>query len=124
MRTKSNTTWIAASLIGLSVFAGAFFSGEKQAEAVSGDWGIVNQAYLYNPDCIYVVFAANQLDVPITGIGVRSQFFDSSKNSLGVYNLTGEASIAPWTTDVVGWKIPKICDSVESAKIIKSVAAY
>lgn len=124
MRTKSNTSWVATALVGLGVFAGAFFGGEKQAEAVSGDWGIVNQAYLYDPDCIYVVFAANQLDITITGIAVRSQFFDGSKNSLGVFNLAGETAIAPWTTDVVGWKIPKICNSVESAKILKSVAAY
>jgi hypothetical protein len=123
MKTRSNTSWIAATLVGLGVFAGAFFGGEKKAEAVSGDWGIVKQSYLYD-DCIYVVFASNQLDVPITGIGVRSQFYDSYNNSLGVWNLTGEAYIGSWETDVVGWRIPSICKTVDTARIIKSVAAY
>jgi hypothetical protein len=123
MKTSSNTPWIATTLIGLSVFAAAFFGGEKKAEAVSGDWGIVKQAYLYD-DCIYVVFASNQLDIAITGVGVRSQFYDSSNNSLGIWNLTGEAYIESFQTDVVGWHIPSICKSIDTARIIKSVAAY
>jgi hypothetical protein len=123
MKTKSNTSWIAATLVGLSVFAAAFFGGEKKAEAFDGEWGIVKQAYLYD-DCTYVVFASNQLDFTITGIGVRSQFYDASNISLGVWNLTGDTNIPPFQTDVIGWRIPSICQNVDTARILKSVAAY
>jgi hypothetical protein len=123
MKTRSRGSWLVLTLVALCLSAAAFFGGEKQAEAVSGDWGIVRQAYLYD-ECIYAVFVANQLDVTITGVGVRAQFADSYGGSLGTYNLVGDSFIEPWTTDVLGWRIPAICKTVESARILKSVAAY
>lgn len=123
MKTKTRSSWLVLALAALGFMVAGFFSGEKKAEAVSGDWGIVKQAYLYD-DCIYAVFAANQLDVTILAIGVRTQFFGSTGGSLGVWNLVAETNIPSFYTDVVGWRIPSICSSVDSAKIIKSVASY
>lgn len=123
MKTRSRASWLFLSLLALGLSAAAFFGGEKKAEAVSGDWGIVRQAYLYD-DCIYAVFVQNQLDIAITGVGVRVQFLDNYGSGIGVYNLVGDAYIPSYTTDVLGWRIPSICRSVDDARVLKSVAAY
>jgi hypothetical protein len=123
MKTRNRLTWLLFSFVALAISLGAFFGGEKQAEAVSGDWGIIRQGYYYD-ECIYYVFVRNELDVNINGVGVRVAFRDSSAKGLGTYNLVGDTFVAPWTTEIVGWRIPEICSYVEQASILKSVAAY
>lgn len=123
MKTRTRGPWLFMMLFFLAVSAAVFFGGEKKAEAVTGEWGIINHVYAYEY-CAYGVFVRNELDVSINAVAVRVRFVDSAGLPLGTYNLAGKANIPPWTTDVLAWKINEICSNVYDAKIIKSVAAY
>ena len=93
------------------------------ASAISGEWGFTRFAYS-SEDCAYLVFLRNELDQVINHVEMQVQFFDAKGKSLGIYALAADTWIQPWTTEMIDWKVPEVCGSVDRAKIVKAVASY